>query len=330
MRYVYLLFALALLSLWFCAREPVAEPASSLWRNVYADSIHYVGMATCQSCHSNIHATFIQTGMGRSFGTAHARRSDASFGTHALVYDSLSDLYYFPYLRDSSLFIREFRLDAQGDTVHKRVEQVAYIIGSGHHTNSHLVNFNGYVYQAPITYYTQEARWDMAPGFDEFNERFGRLLTSECLTCHNDYPQLAEGSQNRYNTMPEGISCERCHGPGELHVRDKLAGIIVDTAAGPDYSIVNPRRLPRDLQMDLCQRCHLQGIALLEPGKTFYDFRPGMPLREVFNVYLPRFTNSHEKFIMASQADRLRLSNCYMQSEMSCLTCHNPHQSVQT
>jgi hypothetical protein len=329
MRYVYFLFLFALLTLWFCAREPAVTTADSPWRNVYNDSVHYVGMATCRSCHQEIHETFVHTGMGRSLGVAHARRSDASFGAHALVYDTLSDLYYFPYLRDSSLFIREFRLDTAGDTIHKRVEQVAYIIGSGHHTNSHLVNFNGYIYQAPITYYTQDASWDLAPGFQDFNERFSRLLTSECITCHNDYPTLAEGSLNRYTSMPEGIACERCHGPGEIHVREKLAGITVDTTTGPDYSIVNPRRLPRDLQMDLCQRCHLQGIALLEPGKTFYDFRPGMPLREIFNVYLPRFTNSHEKFIMASQADRLRLSACYLESEMSCLTCHNPHQSVQ-
>ena len=129
--------------------------------------------------------------------------------------------------------------------------------------------------------------------------------------------------------MPTGIECERCHGPGELHVMEKWAGKTVDTAKFIDYTIVNPRDLPKDLQMDLCQRCHLQGIPVLAEGKTFFDFKPGMKLSEVMNVFLPRYTNSHEQFIMASQADRLRMSACYKNSEeLTCLTCHHPHHSV--
>ena len=314
----------------YCNRELPAPAATELpWRNIH-DSVGYVGMETCRSCHQEIYDSFIQTGMGRSFGSARPERSDATYGPHALVYDSTNNLHYFPYFAGDTLFIREFRLGPMGDTLHNRLEQVAYIIGSGHHTNSHILNVNGYAYQAPITFYTQDGRWDLAPGYEEGNERFSRFLTSECLTCHNDYPTPVPGSLNKYAAMPEGIACERCHGAGELHVREKLAGVTVDTALGPDYSIVNPRRLPRDRQMDLCQRCHLQGIALLEEDRTFYDFRPGMQLHEVLNVYLPRFTDSHDKFIMASQADRLRMSACYQQSEMTCITCHNPHQSVKT
>lgn len=329
-RFVVLLACLGLI-LFYCQEADLpttASPDTTLWRNIH-DSVGYVGMETCRSCHEEIYETFIQTGMGRSLGTATPDRSAAQYGPHALVFDTTNNLYYYPYFRNEELIIREFRLNAAGDTLHQREERVAYIVGSGHHTNSHIIDRNGYVYQAPITFYTQKGRWDLAPGYEEGNERFGRFLTTECLTCHNNYPEHVAGSLNKYASMPEGITCERCHGPGEIHVREKLAGITADTARGPDYSIVNPRRLSRDQQMDLCQRCHLQGIALLEEGKTFYDFRPGMTLSEVFNVYLPRFTNSHEKFIMASQADRLRLSACYQQSEMSCITCHNPHQSVQ-
>ncbi|MCB0642730.1 MAG: tetratricopeptide repeat protein, partial [Phaeodactylibacter sp.] len=149
-----------------------------------------------------------------------------------------------------------------------------------------------------------------------------------CLTCHNHFPTLAEGALNKYETMPTGIECERCHGPGEVHVREKLAGQLVDTSQFIDYTIVNPAKLSRERQMDLCQRCHLQGVAVLKAGKTFYDFKPGLPLADYINVFLPRYDNSHEKFIMASQADRLRRSKCYQQSDMTCITCHNPHQSV--
>ncbi len=292
------------------------------------DTVKYMGIQTCRSCHNDIHHTFQHTGMGRSFDKATPSKSDATYNTHSLVYDEKSDFYYRPFFKDSVLYVREFRLNG-GDTIHKRTEQIAYIVGSGQHTNSHIINTNGYIYQAPITFYTQDQKWDMAPGYTGENLRFSRLLSTECITCHNHLPEQVGGSMNKYTEMPSGIECERCHGPGEEHVRRKLKGELIDTATQVDYSIVNPRHLTRDLQMDLCQRCHLQGVAVLQEGKTFFDFKAGMQLNEVMNVFLPRYTNSHEKFIMASQADRLRKSPCYVETvEMSCITCHNPHKSI--
>jgi hypothetical protein len=294
------------------------------------DSVAYVGMQTCRSCHANVYNTFIETGMGKSFGKATPEKSDASFGEDDLVYDEKTDFYYKPYFKNDTMYIMEYRLLGK-DTIHKRVEQIDYIIGSGHHTNSHIISENGYLFQAPITYYSQDQRWDMAPGFDKENHRFSRFLTTECITCHNQYPLAVPESLNKYEQMPTGIECERCHGPGAVHVKEKLAGNIVDTSRYIDYTIVNPANLSKDLQMDVCQRCHLQGIAVLEEGKTFFDFKPGLKLSTVMNVFLPRYTNSHEQFIMASQADRLRLSKCYMMSDdLTCLTCHNPHHSVRT
>ncbi len=321
---------LALLLIWlfsFCKKTSITT-TDSPFRNV-RDSIAYVGMATCASCHANVHETFQHTGMGRSFDLATLQKTIAKFGPQAVVYDSLRNFYYHPFFKDSVMYVLEYRLE-NGDTTHHRLEKISYIVGSGQHTNSHIINENGYIYQAPITWYTQEQRWDMAPGFKEINSRFGRWLTDECITCHNHLPEQVPGSLNRFSHMPKGIECERCHGPGKLHVEEKLKGIIVDTSKQADYSIVNPRRLPRDLQMDLCQRCHLQGVAVLNEGKTFYDFKPGMQLSEVLNVYLPRYTDSHERFIMASQADRLRMSECFAKSEeLSCITCHQPHRSVE-
>ena len=326
-RLIYALFTILALLLIFCNSEKKAITTENNYLNLQ-EGVEYVGMNTCKSCHQNVHATFIHTGMGRSFDNASQEKSDAVYGDHALVYDTASNFYYKPFFRDSNMYVLEFRLQ-DGDTIHQRLEQIDYIIGSGQHTNSHIVDINGYIYQAPVTYYTQEKRWDMAPGFRGDNIRFERLLATECITCHNHFPEHVAGSMNKYVKMPTGIECERCHGPGEIHVKEKLQGKIVDTSQYIDYTIVNPRDLDRDLQMDLCQRCHLQGIAVLNEGKSFFDFKPGMRLDDVMNVFLPRYTNSDERFIMASQADRLRLSPCYQQSEMTCISCHNPHKSVE-
>ncbi len=268
--------------------------------------------------------------MGQSFDYATKQKSAGDFDPKiALVYDSALDYYYKPFWNGDSLYIMEFRL-AGNDTVHKRIQKIDYIIGSGQHTNSHLFSINGYLYQAPITFYTQKHRWDLAPGFEKgANTRFQRMIEAECMTCHNGYPVFDNQSDNKFVSVKTGIDCERCHGPGSIHVKEKMAGKFVDTSKGPDYSIVNPRRLPTELQNNVCQRCHLQGIASLQDGKSFFDFRPGMKLSEMENVYMPGYKGAQDKMIMASHVERMKKSRCFTESgKLSCITCHNPHVSV--
>ena len=134
--------------------------------------------------------------------------------------------------------------------------------------------------------------------------------------------------RNKYHSVPQGIDCERCHGPGELHVQRMLNGELVDTSTHIDYSIVNPKKLSLEAQFQICMRCHLQGNTVLSEGKSFLDFKPGMDLSEVMTVFVPRYEDDNT-FIMASHVDRLKQSACFTNSEMNCITCHNPHHSVQ-
>lgn len=320
-------------------------PGHGYWAAV--DSVSYVGMATCAICHPAQHQSYIQTGMGRSFAPASRERSDADFSGHPEVFDAERDLHYRPFWRGEALMVAEFRL-LGSDTVHYREEQVDHIIGSGQHTNSHLVERDGYLYQAPVTFYTQEGRWDLAPGFEGgYSTRFERPIETECITCHNGHSVHRAGTRNAYEAIPAGIDCERCHGPGAQHVRQKLAGVLVDTAEHIDYSIVNPGKLALDRQLDLCQRCHLQGVAVLNDGSDWYDFRPGDRIQEHWNVFLPDFgrlpaakamatgtaggeqTTADQAFLMASQAERLQDSPCFLATGgFGCITCHNPHVSV--
>lgn len=306
-----------------------------LWLN-HHDTVSYVGMDACRACHSDKFETFQHTGMGMSFNHATPEKSQSEFHGINPVYDREKDFYYIPYFRNDSLYFKEYRLNSRGDTIHKREEHIAYIVGSGQHTHSHILNFNGFLYQAPLTWYAQKGKWDLPPGYENGNNsRFSRLIGDECMSCHNALPDFEFGSENKYLSVPQGIDCERCHGPGELHVEQKKAGILVDVSKEADYSIVNPRRLRWDLQVDVCQRCHLQGNAILEPGKTFHDFRPGMPLNSIMTVFMPRYEGEEEGFIMASHAQRLQKSQCFIQSNsntgtmnLTCITCHNPHVSV--
>ena len=295
----------------------------------WADDVEYVGSEQCASCHKEIYETFMRTGMGQSFHVATKEKSKAIYTEHTVLYDTLNNFYYQPFWRNDSLVIREFRLNELADTIHKKEMHVRYIVGSGQHTNSHILEENGYLTQAPITFYTQKGIWDIAPGFDsKLASRLNRIVGKECMTCHNSLPDFVEGSENKFDHVPMGIGCERCHGPGGEHLKRKLAGEIVDTSRQADYSIVNPKRLSKDLQMSVCQRCHAQGVAILKEGKDFDDFKPGKHLSEVMEVFLPKFDGYQTQFIMASHADRTAMSECYKQSEMTCISCHNPHVSV--
>lgn len=295
------------------------------------DTVGYVGLETCENCHSGVHDSYTQTGMGQSLGQADSTKSIAQLQGHQILYDSLRDLGYRPYWQNNSLYLEEFRLQ-NGDTSYSRREKIDYVIGSGQHTNSHLILRNGYLTQAPFTWYSQEQRLDWPPGFEKGNNsRFQRPIGLECMSCHNAMPEaFVPGSSHKFTAVPEGIDCERCHGPGEAHVQKIQAGNITDTGAQIDPSIVNPSKLPSELQFELCQRCHLQGNSVLKSGESFLDFRPGMELNEVMEVYLPRYSNREDKFIMASHVDRFKKSACFQESANSfnCITCHNPHKSV--
>lgn len=344
----FTVFTAVVLLMTFCGadqqqtQQVPAAAAADPYLN-HSDTAHYVGMHKCMLCHQDIYNTFIQTGMGKSFDHATKQKSAARFEKHTVIYDKYSDFYYHPFWDGDSMKIMEFRLKGK-DTIFQRIEKVDYIIGSGQHTNSHIQSVNGYLNQMPMTFYTQKQEWDLPPGFEGgFNTRFSRKIGLECMSCHNTLPGFVEGSENKFSSVPEGVSCERCHGPGSIHVQQRSTGSRVDTSKYIDYSIVNPGKLPIDLQFDVCQRCHLQGNTVLKEGKSFFDFRPGLKLSDYMTTFLPRYKNADDQFIMASHADRLKQSQCFIQSykpetdnnalrpyknALTCVTCHNPHVSV--
>ena len=311
-------------------KSHLAEADNTQWLN-HADSVGYIGMKTCQTCHANVHQTFIKTGMGQSFGAASRVKSIAEINGDSILYDAYKDFYYRPFWENDSLYLQEFRL-RNGDTVHNLIQKIDFVIGSGQHTNSHLYSHQDYLFQTPFTWYAQKGRLDFPPGFENGNNtRFTRPIGLECMSCHNAMPtDFVKGSTNKFAQIDGGINCERCHGPGEAHYKKIMAGNITDTALEADNSIVNPKRLSAQLQFEICQRCHLQGNAVLKPNKSFFDFKPGMRLEEVMAVFLPRYEGGEDDFIMASHADRFKQSACYINNPetFTCTSCHNPHFSV--
>src|SRR5262249_32220694 len=137
--------------------------------------------------------------------------------------------------------------------------EVHFAVGSGARARSYAVARDGYLFQSPLTWYPQGGRWDLSPSYEVRNQHFSRPITPGCLFCHCNYADHVPNTLNRYRQPifhGYAIGCERCHGPGELHVRRREAG---EKVAGRDDTIVNPSRLEHSLREAVCQQCHLQG-----------------------------------------------------------------------
>lgn len=282
----------------------------------------YTGAASCQPCHAEIAAQYAQTPMGHSFYRPDPAQVIERFGPDVVVQDPFFKLSYHPFWRGDSLFIREFRLQGK-DTLYRREEKIDYIIGSGHQTRSYLLMRNGYLFEAPITWYVNKSIWDLSPGYHQGqNSRFDREIGEECMACHTSYADYVPGSKNRFRSLPLGIDCENCHGPGAAHIAQAQAG----KTGAENLAIVNPARLDSDRSFDICQRCHLEGVTVFKAGKGPRDFRPGMDFSKMADVFLT-LNQDPEAFGIASHVERLRQSKCYTASAgaMSCTTCHPAH-----
>ena len=112
-----------------------------------------------------------------------------------------------------------------------------------------------------------------------------------------------------FQRLEHAIGCERCHGPGELHVRGDM-----------EHTIVNPARLSPPLRDAVCEQCHLEGEArLLRAGRDLFDYRPGLPLADFWSV-LVEARRSGEDAKAVNHVEQMYQSKCF-QRPVGALQC---------
>jgi tetratricopeptide (TPR) repeat protein len=306
----------------------------------------YADPGSCATCHADQARTYALTGMGRSFRTVDLAADAASSASlpgvsrRATFDHPMSDRAYAVDTRDGRLVQRRQQTGPGGAAVNVVEAAADYVIGSGNHARTFAQRApDGRLFQLPLSWYAERGgHWAMSPGYDRPTHLdFRRVVDDGCMSCHNGYPLEPvrdDGTGPKYPAaMPQGIDCQRCHGPGQRHVDAMTAG---DVEAGR-RAIVNPAHLDRDRQLEVCYQCHLEPTSSPLPfqlhrvGSTAPRYLPGTPLADTFLFFdhapaPPGRPDPHaDKFEIAGAAYRLAKSACFAGSAMTCTTCHDPH-----
>jgi tetratricopeptide (TPR) repeat protein len=301
----------------------------------------YVDERSCALCHPKVSESYREKGMARAFRRPRREADVEDFAAPPFVHGPSGQSFQIV-RRGDRLVFRRWQIDPGGKPINVFEQEVDWILGSGDHARTYLYRTGaGQLYQLPLAWYSQTRSWGMAPGFDRpDHDGVLRQVRRECLFCHTSYPDVLEGA-DAYGSpqvfparLPEGIGCQRCHGPAAEHVWLAMGG--VGTREEIRDSVFNPGNLPAARRDEVCMGCHLQPAVALSGvrrfGRSDFSFRPGEPLAD----YLVQVDveeegrTAAERFEINHHPYRLRQSRCYLASggALSCLTCHDPHRRV--
>jgi len=276
---------------------------------------NYAGDEACRSCHLDRVQSY--------WSTAHHRTSrppdkESILGSFAEDKNILKT-------SNPRLF---FRMDSRPDGFYQtsiwtlpssfpsRSERIDVVIGSGRVGQTYLYWKNDRLFQLPVSYWVDLDAWINSPGYRDGVVNFDRPVPPRCLECHLTYAEsVAPPNQYRLESLILGISCERFHGPGLEHAMAKKG-------KRGDGKIVNPARLVRERQMEVCTQCH---GGRRYPQATPFSYVPGEPLD---NYYRREEDNPNATIdVHGNQVGLLQMSRCYQSSsQLTCFTCHDVHQ----
>jgi predicted CXXCH cytochrome family protein len=292
-RFIQLLFEASMLLclLFFTMPGALAQEAKA----------KFVGSATCERCHAKEFKGWEKTRMANVVRDPHAH-PDAVLGDF-----SAADP------------VRTFGLD-----------EVAFVYGSRWKQR--------YFTKRGDDYFPLPAQWDVAkkrwlpyhaeagtdwwlPFYGPSN--FDRPTGPTCDGCHSVNYDIATKAVTEWN-----VGCEKCHGPGSLHV-----------AHPTKQNIVNPETLDYVRGNDTCIQCHSQGrpVTASTDGKVYdwpVGFLPGQRLADIWKLedLKPGVTNFFQYADMTAHKNRMQ-GNDFVQStmyhrELRCFDCHDVHSTA--
>ncbi|QDT35418.1 hypothetical protein Mal48_46950 [Thalassoglobus polymorphus] len=339
-----LLAIVATMALSGCVQQPPPEKDSSSKNESHTESPvetkavapapipqeKFVGSQVCATCHQEQFDTYSLSAHSQSLSIVDP---DAEPADGEFIHDKSQHTFSI-FRKDGELYHRD-ELTADGEVIAQAEHPLKYLIGSGKHSRSYLVEVDGFLMESPVTWYESKKRWSVSPGYDvESPVSFERAADVGCVVCHAGNVERVAGSLHRLKFHELSIGCERCHGAGGDHVDlaqaqgDQLLEakpLEATHSDHPNNHIVHPGKLSRKLSEDICAQCHLRGQATtFLPGQSPERFRPGQALASNRIDYF--FDSKNAQMSVVGHVEQMRLSRCYTQAEtFTCTTCHDMH-----
>lgn len=290
----------------------------------------FVGSSACAQCHKNIFTSYSETGMGRSMFRV-TPDLVKNLRLPGWAEDARDNLHLETYAHDGKLFQTEFGIAADGKEIFRDTRELLWIVGAGENGFGTIGIRDDYLFQGPLSFYSKPQRWELSPGYEFGNYGFNRPILPACISCHSGRPNYVSDGNGRFEKgafSELAIGCENCHGPGLRHTLAMQTGVF-NSKGGHDPTIVNPATLSPRLADNICMSCHQTGdVRVLNPGKDFKDFLPGMPLDNILSIFMvpPRRESPPDSDLLEHYYS-MTLSKCYRASgeKLSCITCHDPH-----
>jgi len=280
----------------------------------------YAGTQACIGCHRNIHEAYTHNS---HFKTSAIANHDSLAGrvAHNVQPFHFSDSAYVEIKKGQNDFIQSYVVNNK-EVVSARFD-IAF--GSGEKAQTYAYWKDDKLYQLPLTYFDSMKTWANSPGFPASRARFDRVIDSRCFECHASYVNketvqagaLSVSEKLDRNTIIYGIDCERCHGPAMNHVKYQQE----NPSEKKSMYIASIKSLGRQQQLDVCGICHSGNDQSSQ--FSLFAFVPGDTLS---HYYYPDFGYGKKEIdVHGKQMQMLQMSKCFIQSQMTCNTCHDAH-----
>ena len=193
-----------------------------------------------------------------------------------------------------------------------------------------------------------------------------------CIACHTTAPKTQFDTPFRSQPIDEqsvettaaefGISCEACHGPGQIHVdanQNPLRRYQLYLSDQPDPTIVQPALLDPRRSSQVCGQCHsvwefYDSAGERQANATGFPYRPGdelrdtrfmpQPMEDMGSPVLQDFIGRDPEFMTGSfwpdgmirvsgrEYNGLIDSPCFRDATeaertLSCFSCHTMHKT---
>ena len=271
----------------------------------------FVGAQTCRECHQGRYDDFVQTNHYRTSRPASVTTISGPVSAGNQIHTRHEQVSFEVRRRGSRVYQHTNFLNWQFQV------PTDIVIGSPILGESYLYWHGDKLFQTHLSYVVEQKQWINSPGYPDGDAIYSRPITARCMDCHFTYVDFREPPNAfTHSSVIYGVTCERCHGPGRDHVSHHQANPLEKQSR----FVANPGKMSRTEQFQICGQCH-SGIAPLR-GLPF-QFRPGDHLNQ---HYVETNSQSDGGVHSSNQLQRLALSRCFTESDLSCISCHNPHR----